>query len=152
MAEMQRIEKLKVPEFLREPLEAAQVRFGQIEEEAQRVLKDLMVRGRAGRKDIEHMMQRLSRQDWNLPEVKHRLGKLREQGVERAAEWRGKAETFRTEALERVTDLQTRAVAFLGVATRDQVEELSRELERLARRLDRAEKGRRNAKKARAEG
>lgn len=152
MAEMQRIEKLKVPEFLREPLEAAQVRFGQIEEEAQRVLKDLMVRGRAGRKDIEHIMQRLSRQDWNLPEVKHRLGKLREQGVERAAEWRGKAETFRTEALERVTELQTRAVAFLGVATRDQVEELSRELERLAKRLDRAEKGRRSAKKARAEG
>lgn len=152
MAEMQRIEKIKVPEFLREPLEAAQVRFGQIEEEAQRVLKDLMVRGRAGRKDIEHMMLRLSKQDWNLPEMKHRLGKLREQGVGRAAEWRGKAETFRAEAMERVLELQTRAVSFLGVATREQVEELSRELERLAKRLDRSEKVRRNSKKARAEG
>jgi polyhydroxyalkanoate synthesis regulator phasin len=144
MAETHRTENgLKVPEFLREPLVAAQARLEYLEDEAQRVLKDLMHKGRASRKDIEQMVSRLSRQDWTFPEVKQRLDKLREQGVERATEWRGKAETFRSEALERVFDLQSRAVAFLGVATREQVDELSKELERLARRLDKGDKARR---------
>jgi hypothetical protein len=140
---------MKVPEFLREPLEAAQARLEQFEEEAQRVLKDLMDRGRASRKDFEHMVQRLSKQDWTFPEMKQRIDKLREQGVERAAEWRGRAETFRTEALERVIDLQGRAISFLGVATRDQVEEISKELDRLAKRIEKGDRARR-AKKGEA--
>ena len=144
---MENSKAMKVPEFLREPLEAAQARLGQIEEDAQRMFKDLMVKGRASRKDIEQIVHRLSKQDWTFPEMKTRIDKLREQGAERAAELRGRAETFRTEALERVVDMQARAVSFLGVATRDQVEELSKELERLARRLDKADKVRRNPKK-----
>ena len=135
---------LKVPEFLREPLVAAQARLGHLEDEAQRVLKEIREKGRASRKDLEQMVARLSRQDWTFPEVKQRLDKLREQGVERATEWRGKAESFRSEALERMLDLQSRAVSFLGVATREQVDELSKELERLARRLERGERGRRS--------
>jgi hypothetical protein len=95
-------------------------------------------------------VQKLSKQDWTFPEMKHRIDKLREQGVERAAEWRGKAETFRAEALERVMDLQGRAIAFLGVATRDQVDEISKELDRLARRIEKGEKLRRAAKKGEA--
>jgi polyhydroxyalkanoate synthesis regulator phasin len=138
---------LKVPEFLREPLHAAQIRLEQLEDEAQRVLKDLMDRGRASRKDIEHMVARWSKQDWTFPEVKNRLEKLRDQGAERAAELKDRAETFRVEALERVMELQSRAVSFLGVASRTEVEELSKELDRLARRLDRAEKGKKTAKK-----
>ncbi len=133
----------KVAEFLREPLEAAQARLEQLEVEAQRVLKDLMERGRASRKDFEHMVQRLSKQDWTFPEMKQRIEKLREQGVERATEWRDRAETFRAEAMERVVDLQSRAIAFLGVATRDQVEEISKELDRLAKRIEKGEKARR---------
>jgi hypothetical protein len=144
------IRALKVPEFLREPFEAAQARLEQFEEEAQRVFKDLMDKGRASRKDLEHMVQRLSKQDWAFPDLKQRIGKLREQGADRAAEWRGRADSFRAEALERVMDLQSRAVAFLGVATREQVEELSKELERLARRIEKGEKARR-AKKPSAE-
>jgi hypothetical protein len=89
------------------------------------------------------MVQRLSKQDWNFPEMKHRIEKLREQGVERAAEWRGRAETFRAEAVERVLDLQGRAISFLGVATREQVDEISRELDRLARRIEKGDKARR---------
>jgi hypothetical protein len=140
---------MKVPEFLREPLEAAQARIEQFEEEAQRVLKDLADRGRASRKDLEQMVQRLSKQDWTFPEMKQRIEKLREHGVERAAEWRGRAETFRAEALERVIDLQGRAISFLGVATRDQVEEISKELDRLAKRIEKGERTRR-AKKGEA--
>jgi DNA-binding transcriptional MerR regulator len=143
MAEVHSLEdhrSLKVPEFLKEPLEAAQERLGRLEGEAQRVWKDLMVRGRAGRKDIEQIVQRLAKQDWSLHEMKPLLDRLKEQGAVRAAEWRGKAESWRTEALERMVELQGRAVAFLGVATRDQVEELSRELERLARKIERGQK------------
>ncbi len=131
---------LRVPEFLKEPLEAAQERLEQLEGEAQRVWKDLMVRGRAGRKDIEQIVQRFARRDWSLPEMRPLLEKLKEQGAVRAAEWRGKAESWRTEAQERMSELQGKAVAFLGVATRDQVEELSRELERLARKIERGQK------------
>ncbi len=150
MAEAHKMEShrsLKVPEFLREPLEAAQARLGLLEGEAQKVWKDLMVRGRAGRKDVEHILQRLAKQDWNFPEMRQLVERLREQGAERAAEWRGKAESFRAEALDRMLELQGKAVAFLGVATREQVEELSRELERLAKRIERGQKGRRNGKK-----
>ncbi len=150
MAEAHKYENhrsLKVPEFLREPLEAAQARLGHLEGEAQRVWKDLMLKGRAGRKDIEQILQRLAKQDWNLPEMRQLVDRFREQGVQRAAEWRGKAESFRAEALDRMVELQGRAVAFLGVASREQVEELSRELERLARRIERGEKGRRPGKK-----
>jgi DNA-binding transcriptional MerR regulator len=143
MAEVHRIENqrsLKMPDFLKEPLEAAHERLEKLEGEAQRVWKDLMVRGRAGKKDIEQIVQRLAKQDWNLPEVRQVLEKLREQGAERAAEWRGKAESWRAEALERMVVLQGKAVAFLGVATRDQVEELSRELDRLSRKIERGPK------------
>ncbi len=150
MAEAHKIENhrsLKVPEFLREPLEAAQARLGHLEGEAQRVWKDLMVRGRAGRKDIEQILQRLAKQDWNFPEMKQVVDRFREQGAQRAAEWRTRAESFRAEALERMVELQGKAVAFLGVATREQVEELSRELERLARRIERGAKTRRSGKK-----
>jgi len=150
MAEARKLEQhpsLKVPEFLKDPIREAQARLAVLEEEAQRVWKDLMVKGRAGRKDIEHMVHKLSKQDWTLPEMKGRLEKLRVQGAERAAEWKGKAESFRTEALERMNDLQSRAVAFLGVATREQVEELSRELDRLAKRIERSDRTKRPVKK-----
>jgi len=119
---------IRVPEFLREPLEAAQARLEQFEGEAQKLIKDLMDRGRASRKDLEQMVHRLSKQDWTFPEFKTRLEKLQRQGA------------------ERLLDLQSRAVSFLGVATREQIEDLSKELDRLARRLDKAEKGRRPRK------
>lgn len=136
----------KVPEILREPLVAAQARLEHLEEGAQRVLRDLTKKGRAGRKDLELMVARLSKQDWTFPEVKQRIERLRGQGAERAATWRGKAETFRAEALERMIELQARAVSFLGVATRDEVRELSKELDRLARRIEKSERGRRTRK------
>jgi DNA repair exonuclease SbcCD ATPase subunit len=134
---------MRVPAFLKEPLEAAQERLEQFEEEAQRLFRELMDKGRASRKDLEQMVARLSRQDWTLPELRHRLERLRDQGVERAAGLRGKAETWRTEAMEKLSELQARAAAFLGVASRDEVQELSREIDRLAKRIGKGAKPRR---------
>ncbi|OFX20783.1 MAG: hypothetical protein A2V77_02140 [Anaeromyxobacter sp. RBG_16_69_14] len=139
---------MKVPEFLREPLEAAQARLVEIEVEAQKVLKDLVQKGKESRKDVTVLVQRLSRQDWHMNELRDRVTKLRDQGMERAQELRGRAESFRSEATEKLEELQTKAVAFLGVATREQVEELSKELERLSRRLDKADKVRKTRKGA----
>jgi hypothetical protein len=149
-AKLNGVRAVKVPEFLREPIEAAQARLEQLEVDAERMLKDLMDKGRASRKEFEQIVSRLSKQDWKLPEMKERIEKLREQGVERAAEWRDRAETFRAEAMERVVDLQGRAIAFLGVASRDQVEELSRELDKLARKIGKSspKKGRKAARSA----
>ena len=77
--------------------------------------------------------------------------RIRTEGAERAAELRGRAESFRAEALERVVELQGKAIGFLGVATREQVMELSREIEKLGRRFEKAEKARKPARKARGE-
>ena len=109
MAETEDRERSKVPEFLREPLEAAQARLGQFEEEAQRGPEGPHGQGTCEPEGHRaRSSHRLSKQDFSLPEVKQRLEKLRDQGVERAAEWRGKAETFRAEALERMVELQAR--------------------------------------------
>ncbi len=139
---------VKVPEFLREPLEAAQARLVELEVEAQKVFKDLVQKGKESRKDVTVLVQRLSRQDWHMNELRDRVTKLRDQGMERAQELRGRAESLRSEATEKLEELQTKAVAFLGVATREQVEELSKELERLSRRLDKADKVRKTRKGA----
>jgi polyhydroxyalkanoate synthesis regulator phasin len=129
----------RVPEFLREPLESAQQRLEAFEEEAQKVFKDLVQKGRASRKDFATLVQRLSKQDWNT-ELRGRFGKLRAQGKVRATQWRGKAESFRADAMDTLEDLQSKAIEFLGVASREQVEELARELEKLVKRLDRSDK------------
>jgi len=123
----------KVPEFLREPLLAAQARLEQLEEETQRVVKDLMVRGKASRRELTEMVQRLAKQDWTLDELRGRVEKLRSQGMELASDY---ADRARAEAAGRLVELQTKAISFLGVASREQVEELSRELSRLTKKIE----------------
>ncbi|HYG69202.1 MAG TPA: hypothetical protein VD838_16140 [Anaeromyxobacteraceae bacterium] len=150
-ARVERHASKRVPEFLREPLSAAQARIEHLEVGAQRMLKDIVVRGRASRKDLEQIVQRFSKQDFSIDELKGRLEKLRDQSAGRAAEWRGRADSLRAEAVERMLDLQGRAIAFLGVASREQVEELSKELDRLARKLDRSEKPKKTTKKTKTE-
>jgi chromosome segregation ATPase len=143
---------VRVPEFLREPLEAAQSRLETLEDETQRLLKELVQKGKAGRREIGELVHKLSKQDWNVDHVRARvekgLGKLRAQGMELASEWTDRA---RTEAVERLAELQQRAIAFLGVATREQVEELSKELERLSRKLEKGKRARRPVRRGGAE-
>lgn len=127
---------MKVPEFLREPIEAAQARLESFEMEAQKLMKDL-----SGR--IQKVQKQVAKQEW--PEIRERLEKMRETGLERAQEWRGKADHFRVDAMERLAELQGKAIKFLGVATREQVEELSREIEMVLKRLEKG--GKRRVKK-----
>ncbi len=119
----------KVQEFLRDSLEVAQARVGALEEEAQKILKDLSTR-----------VGKVSKKDWK--ELRNRAEKLRKLGLEAAGEWRDRAETIRADAVDRLVELQARAVKFLGVATHDEVAELSREINKILRRLDDVQKRR----------
>ena len=125
---------MKVRDLLREPLEAAQARLGTVEKEAQKLLRDVSAR-----------VQKEWKQDW--PELRERLDKLVAASRERAQDWRGRAENFRADAMERLVELQARAMKFLGVATQEQVQELSREVDRILKRLQKPRrKGRKPAK------
>ncbi len=116
---------MRMPGFLREPIEVAQARLGTFEKDAQKLL---------GR------VQKEWKQEW--PEMKDRLDRLLTAGRERAAEWRGRAEHVRADVMDRLMDL----VKLLGVATRDPLEQLSRDVDRILKRM---EKPRRPARKAR---
>ena len=61
---------------------------------------------------------------------------LRAHGMEHVQELRVLAEGFRSIAIDRLQGLQARSVEILGLATREQIEQLSKDLGRLARRLD----------------
>ncbi len=126
----------RVEEFLRESVEVAQARLEALEAEAQKLLHELQVR-----------FQKVSKKEW--PEVKDRLEHLREVGKERAEEWKDRAQGFRVEAIERLEVLQEKALKFLGVATREEVAELSREINKIVKRLDdRKKKAARAGRKA----
>jgi hypothetical protein len=86
--------------------------------------------------------------DKGIGEIRGKLELLQKTGWERTEAWRGKADSFRAEALERMLDIQGKAVSFLGVATREQVAELQHELERLAKKIDNGQKARPSKKSA----
>jgi hypothetical protein len=114
-------------------------------------LKELAKRGKAGRKEIEALIEKVAGEtkiEQRLGELRGRLELLQKTGRERTEMWRGKADSFRAEALERMVEIQGKAVSFLGVATREQVEELHHELERLAKRIENGQKARPSKKSA----
>lgn len=127
----------KVEGFLRESVEVAQARLEVLEAEAQKLLHEVQAR-----------IEKMSGRDW--AELRGRLEHLREVGVERAEEWKGKAQGFRVDAVERLETLQVKALKFLGVATREEVAELSREINKILKRLD--ERKRKAARAARKPG
>ncbi len=136
---------MKVPEFIIEPLEAAQAQLEALEEEAQRVFKALIQKGKASQKDFAQVVDRLRKsdlvhnlrkQDWHLAQLRDRLEKFREMGVEGAQKWRDKAGTLRAETLERLVGMQGKAVNFFGAASNEQLKELSRELHKLSRQIE----------------
>jgi len=114
-------------------------------------LKELAKKGKAGRKEIEALIEKVAGEtkiEQRLGELRGKLELLQKTGRERTEMWRGKADSFRAEALERMVEIQGKAVSFLGVATREQVEELHHELERLAKRIENGHKARPSKKSA----
>jgi hypothetical protein len=109
------------------------------------ILKELAKKGKAGRKEIEARLEKVvgdAHIDDRIAELRGKLELLQKTGRERTEAWRGKADSFRAEALERMVEVQGKVVSFLGVATREQVEELHHELERLAKRIESGQKAR----------
>jgi polyhydroxyalkanoate synthesis regulator phasin len=109
------------------------------------ILKELAKKGKAGRKEIEARLEKVvgdAHIEQRIAELRGKLELLQKTGRERTETWRGKADSFRAEALERMVEVQGKVVSFLGVATREQVEELHLELERLAKRFESGQKAR----------
>jgi hypothetical protein len=109
------------------------------------LFKELSKKGLAGRKEVEAIIEKVvadARMEDRLSAMRGNLEMLQKSGLERTKMWRGKAESFRADALELMLELQGKVVSFLGVATREQVEELQKELERLAKRVGKGQKTR----------
>lgn len=113
-------------ERVKESLEQAQARLAALEEEAQRVVA-------ASRKEITNLLQKLNAQD--LLDVK---------------EWSGRARHVGEDMGNRLDELRDRVITFMGVASREQVEELARDLTKLSRKLDRLATARPAARSPRA--
>lgn len=113
-----------MPEFVRMQVEAAEKRLVTFEEEAQRLLKDLISKGKESRKDIRGLLRKAADLD---------VG-------ERAEEWKGKAEKTGTEVIKRLEELQDRALEMIGVASTAQIEGLAHEIQKLARKVDKMTK------------
>jgi hypothetical protein len=119
---------VKVEGFLRESVEVAQARLEVLEAEAQKLLHEVSTR-----------LQKVSGQDW--ADVRDRIEQFREVGRERAEEWKDRAQEFRVDAAEKLESLQVQALKFLGVASREEVAELSRAISKILKRLDESRKG-----------
>jgi hypothetical protein len=119
---------VKVEGFLRESVEVAQARLELLEAEAQKLLHEVSTR-----------LQKVSGKDW--ADVLERIEQFREVGRERAEEWKDRAQEFRVDAAEKLESLQVQALKFLGVASREEVAELSRAISKILKRLDESRKG-----------
>ena len=118
----------KVEGFLRESVEVAQARLETLEAEAQKLLHEVQTRLPEG---VREGLGRGSRAARAPPRGRDR---------ERAEEWKDKAQEFRVDAAEKLENLQVAALSFLGVATREEVAELSREINKILKRLDESRK------------
>ncbi len=101
--------------MLRESLEQAQMRLTTFEEEAQKVVQ-------ASRKEVAGLWQKVNAQDLF--------------GNGYFKEISGRARLVGADVTARLEGLRGRAVAIVGVASRNQVEDIQRDLDRLSRKVD----------------
>jgi predicted transcriptional regulator len=120
-------------ERFRESLEQAQSRLTNIEEEAQKMVQDVLDRSRASRKEVSNILARLNSGELIDPKT--------------VKEWQGKAKHVSADLAHRFDELRSRAIAYAGVASREQVEEVARDLDKLSRKIDRLLSAKRNSQK-----
>ncbi len=109
--------------FVRGQFGMAQKRLVALEAEAEKVLKNLIVRGQESRKELDALLERVS-----AAELKVLNGSLREL-VKRAQD-------VSQEVRKKLEEFQARLLEVAGVASQTQVRALNRQLSKLARRLD----------------
>jgi hypothetical protein len=99
--------------FVREQLEEAQRRFSAFETDAERMLKQLTVRAKQQRKELEGLVQ-----------------KLNANGLTK------RAMQARSQVTKQLDVLQSRVVEAVGVASQSQIRAINKELARLSKKLD----------------
>ncbi|HEY3447056.1 MAG TPA: hypothetical protein VGK67_11860 [Myxococcales bacterium] len=113
----------KIADRFKDSLEQAQARLTTLEEEAQKVFQEVLDRSKASRKEMSTIINRLnSGEIFDKKTVK---------------QWEGKARHVSADLAHRFEDLRSRAIQYAGVASRDQVDELARDLDKLSRKIDR---------------
>jgi vacuolar-type H+-ATPase subunit H len=108
--------------FVKQQLEGAQKRIEGLENEAEKVLRDLKARSRGPAREVEKLLGQIN------PDTLLENPKVKELGR--------KATQVRSELRKRLDGFQTKAVEAVGVASQAQVKELNRELSRLSKKLD----------------
>lgn len=121
----------KFAERFRESLEQAQTRLNNLEEEAQKVLVEVLERSKASRKEMANLLARFNG------------GELFDKQTMK--EWQGRAKHVSADLAHRFEDLRSRAIAYAGVASKDQVEDLAKDLDRLSRKIDKLLGARKNS-------
>ncbi len=107
---------------MKEGIEAAQARLATLEKEAQKVVSELVSKGKASRKDVEELVARFNPEELLEVEV--------------VKDIQGKAKHLASDLSHRIEEVREKVVTFAGVASREQVEDISKELDRLSRKLD----------------
>ncbi len=113
----------KFADRFRDSLEQAQARLANLEEEAQKMFQEVLDRSKASRKEMSVIINRLN------------AGELFDKKT--VKQWEGKARHVTNDLAHRFEDLRSRAIQYAGVASRDQVDELARDLDKLSRKIDR---------------
>ncbi len=107
---------------LKEKVAEAQERLKTFEDEAQKFLKEIVEKGKASRKELDEIISRVQ------------SGELLEKM--KSSEFSARAAEVQKEVVRGLDELQQRVLEFIGVATRDQVADLSKEIARLSKKVE----------------
>ena len=120
-----------ITERFKDSLEQAQARLTSLEEEAQKMFQEVLDRSKASRREMTTLINRLNGGDlFDRKMVK---------------QWEGKARLVSADLAHRLEDLRSRVIQYAGVASRDQVVDLSKDLDKLSRKIDRLITGKKPA-------
>lgn len=122
---MAQAKKSGLSEFLRAQAQVVQGRITEFQKEADKLAAELSTRGQHQLKELEKLIQKLE----GLP-----IG-------ERSAEIAERAKAFGEDFASHFEEFQGKLIGFVGVATRDQVAELAKELKSLSKKIDSITRG-----------
>lgn len=119
----------QLQDFVKGQIQEAHKRLNGLEEEASKVLKNLMARGQQSRREIEELLHKLNAREMKLLEAKL----LKNPTVKQLGKRANQATTELRKQLDRV---QTRVLEASGMATQSQVKEINKEINRLSKKVE----------------